>query len=160
MLQDQPLHPLKHTNLYKHIKRRVGHSLRGTHCKGNLVPSRKQVAHKLSGSKSGLPGPKRVSGPPIEQHSSHSYRQHLSGYLYKQGGDDIGPTVCPCVENPTHSRPAESKPNATWLAPRATVIKEQGFSEAVTARIEAPKRGSTRSVHEGKWTIFNKVVPQ
>ena len=34
------------------------------------------------------------------------------------------------------------------MAPRATSIMEQGFSEAVAARIEAPQRGSTRSVYE------------
>ena len=36
------------------------------------------------------------------------------------------------------------------------VIKEQGFSEAVAERIEAPQRGSTRSIYEAKWTIFTK----
>ena len=48
------------------------------------------------------------------------------------------------------------KPEPTCLAPRATAIKEQGFSEAVVARIEAPQRGSTRSVCEAKWIIFTK----
>ena len=48
------------------------------------------------------------------------------------------------------------KPEPTCLAPRATAIEEQGFSEAVAARIEAPQRGSTRSVYEAKWTIFTK----
>ena len=48
------------------------------------------------------------------------------------------------------------KPEPTWLAPRATAIKEQGFSEAMAAGIEAPQRGSTRSVCEAKWTIFTK----
>ena len=48
------------------------------------------------------------------------------------------------------------KPEPTCLAPRATAIKEQGFSEAVAAKIEAPQRGSTRSVCEPKWTIFTK----
>ena len=48
------------------------------------------------------------------------------------------------------------KPEPTYLAPRATAIKEQGFSEAVAARIEAPQRESTRSVFEAKWTIFTK----
>ena len=48
------------------------------------------------------------------------------------------------------------KPEPTCLAPRATAIKEQGFSEAVAAQIEAPQRGSTRSVYEAKWTIFTK----
>ena len=48
------------------------------------------------------------------------------------------------------------KPQPSCLAPRATAIKEQGFSEAVAARIEAPQRRSTRSVYEAKWTIFTK----
>ena len=42
------------------------------------------------------------------------------------------------------------------MAPRASAIKEQGFSEAVATRIEAPQRGSTRSVYEAKWSIFTK----
>ena len=48
------------------------------------------------------------------------------------------------------------KPEPTCLAPRAIAIREQGFSEAVAAQIEAPERGSTRSVYEAKWTIFTK----
>ena len=50
--------------------------------------------------------------------------------------------------------PVKSEP--TCLAPRASAIKEQGFSEAVAARIEALQRGSTRSVYGAKWTIFTK----
>ena len=42
------------------------------------------------------------------------------------------------------------------MAPRATVIKKQGFSKAVAERIEAPQRRSTRSVYEAKWAIFTK----
>ena len=48
------------------------------------------------------------------------------------------------------------KSKSPCMAPRATSIKEQGFSEAVAARIEAPQRGSTRSVYEAKWSIFTK----
>ena len=48
------------------------------------------------------------------------------------------------------------KSKSPCLAPRATAIKEQGFSEAVAERIEAPQRRSTRSVYEAKWTIFTK----
>ena len=50
--------------------------------------------------------------------------------------------------------PVKSEP--ICLAPRASAIKEQGFSEVVAARIEAPQRGSTTSVYEAKWTIFTK----
>ena len=48
------------------------------------------------------------------------------------------------------------KPKSPCMSPRATAIKEQGFSQAVATRIEAPQRGSTRSVYEAKWTIFTK----
>ena len=48
------------------------------------------------------------------------------------------------------------KSKSPCMAPRASAIKEQGFSEAVAARIAAPQRGSTRSVYEAKWAIFTK----
>ena len=48
------------------------------------------------------------------------------------------------------------KPKSACVAPRAAAIKEQGFSETVAVRIEAPQRGSTRSVYEAKWVIFTK----
>ena len=53
--------------------------------------------------------------------------------------------------------PQESdKSKSPCVAPRTTAIKEQGFSEAVAARIEAPQRRSTRSVYEAKWSIFKR----
>ena len=301
-------------NLYRRIKRRVGRSLRRTHCKGNLVPSREQAAHKPLRAKSSISSSKRVSNPSLQQDSVDSYRQHNSGCLYQQRrGDEVGLSVCPTVENTvlvyqaasspqgtSHPRPAErdsrqaiqawpdhsngvvtssrsiqshmrpvapassgpvchqiqqqtttvcltgprppglgsgctqpvlggpgpirlptgshlgqsggeatglplqqnnsdctrvaqhalvlgpgnnvkpdpsvsaqhaqpsvsaiqpgpsqepGEPEPTCLAARASAIKEQGFSEAVAARIEAPQRRSTRSVYEAKWTIFKK----
>ena len=48
------------------------------------------------------------------------------------------------------------KPQPSCMAPRATTIKAQGFSEAVATRIETPQRRSTRAVYEAKWTIYTK----
>ena len=45
-------------DIYRRIKRRVGCSLKRAYCKGNLVPSRKQVAYKPLGTKGCLSGPK------------------------------------------------------------------------------------------------------
>ena len=63
------------------------------------------------------------------------------------------------------------KPEPTCLAPRATAIKEQGFSETVAAQIEAPQRGSTRKcflvpkygfsvvlIHFCPWTLNLHIV--
>ena len=88
-------------NLYRRIKRRVGHSLKRNHCKGNLVPSIKQVTHKPCGTEGGLSGLRRVPRPLFEQHSSGGLRQHYSGCLYKQRwASEVGASVCPSVENP------------------------------------------------------------
>ena len=72
-------------NLYRRIKRRVGRSLKQTHCKGNLVSSRKQVAHKPFGIKGSFSGPERIPRPLFKPHSPHSHRQHNSSCLYQQG---------------------------------------------------------------------------
>ena len=48
------------------------------------------------------------------------------------------------------------QPEPTCLARRASVIQEQGFSDKVAARIEAPQRHSTRAVYKSKWAIFVK----
>ena len=73
-----------------------------------------------------------------------------------------GPSQSAQSAQPAHtalqSDPSQKsdKSKSPCLAPRATPIKEQGFSEAVAAKIEAPQRRSTRSVYEAKWTIFTK----
>ena len=300
-------------NLYRHIKRRVGRSLKRTHCKRNLVNSGKQAAYKLSGAQSSLSSFKRVPASMLRRDSPDSNRQHYGSVLHKGGRAEVGHALCSSLENldlvhqkssypksPTHPWPSEcvsrqaiqagsdhsnrvvspllsfpshmqqvahtsdrplcykvqqqtvpvcltstgshghcsgctqhvvggpgylclptsshigqsggetaghplsqnnsdlsgvakhalvlgpsryvqsdppesanspqsvdttlqsdhsqesGKPKSPCMAPRATAIKEQGFSEAVAARIEAPQRGSTRSVYEAKWAIFTK----
>ena len=64
------------------------------------------------------------------------------------------PSLLTALQSDPSQKSDQSK--SPCLAPRATTIKEQGFSEAVAARIEAPQRRSTRSVYEAKWTIFTK----
>ena len=295
-------------NFYRRIKRRVGHSFKRAHCKRVLVSAGKQAAHKLPGTKSGPFGLERVPRPMHQQNCPSGHRQYHSSGLHKQRRYEVGPAVCPTVENldlvfpvtsdsksPTYpwpikcdsreaiqaesdhpnrmappsgrfskivqqmapasdrpichevqpqvtsvglsstghpgcssgcthstmggsgciflptdrhigqsggevtrlpvqethsdcpgvaqhalvlglgdhvqsgpSQPAQSvntalqsdpsqksdKSKSPCMAPRATKIKEQSFSEAVAARIEAPQRRSTRSVYEAKWAIF------
>ena len=104
-----------------------------------------------------------VTGLPLQQNNSDCRRvaQHA---LVLGSSDNVqpDPTVSAqhtkfgvsALQSGPSQEPLESEP--TCLAPRASAIKEQGFSEAVAARIEAPQRGSTRSVYEAKWTIFTK----
>ena len=109
------------TDIHRCLKRRLGCTIRRSLRKRDLVPTRKQVAYKLCGTKGGLSGPKRVPRPLFKQYCTRSNRQHQSYCLHKQGRmPEVGPTVCPIVANPdlllhesgdphtpTHSRPAE-----------------------------------------------------
>ena len=99
----------------------MGRSLKRTHCKRLVVSTRKQTAYKLSGTKSSLFSSKRVPRPLHRPDSLGGNRQHHSCVIYKQGGrHEVGPTLCPTVEdldlvfqetsNPqssTHTRPAK-----------------------------------------------------
>ena len=62
------------------------------------------------------------------------------------------------VDTALQSDPSQKsdKPEPSCMAPRASAIRKQGFSEAVATRIKAPQRRSTRSVYEAKWSIFTK----
>ena len=123
VLQGQPLHPLKHAlQLFTDTsKEGWGRSLKRSHCKGNLVPPRKQATHKLPGTKGSLCGPKEVQDL-CENNIVLIATDNTTvvAYINKGGGDEIGPSVCLSVENPdlvyqqtgysqspTHSRLAE-----------------------------------------------------
>ena len=68
---------------------------------GERGPFQKATTYKLPGTEGGLLGPKRVPRHLRKQHSPDNHKQHHSGCLHKQrGGDEIGPSVCPSVENP------------------------------------------------------------
>ena len=104
-----------------------------------------------------------VTGLPLQQNHSDCSRVAQHALVLGPGGNvKPDPTVSAQHTQPSVStiqpgpsqEPVESEP--ACLAPRASAIKEQGFSEAVAARIEAPQRRSTRSVYEAKWTIFTK----
>ena len=87
-------------NLYRRINRRVGRSLKRTHCKRSLVPSRKQVAYQLPRTLGSLSSLKRVPRPLPTQDSTCSNRQHHSGVIHKQGRrHEVGPTLCFTMEN-------------------------------------------------------------
>ena len=108
-------------NFYRRVKRRVGCSLKRTHCKRNLVPAGKQAAYKLPRTRGSFYSFKRVPRSLLRQDSTDSDRQHYSSVVHKQGrGHEVGHTLCSTVENldlvyqessvhqsPTHSRPTE-----------------------------------------------------
>ena len=104
-----------------------------------------------------------ATGLPLQQNNSDCTRVAQHALVLGPGSNvKPDPTVSAQHTQPSVSaiqpgpsqEPVESEP--TCLAPRASAIMEQGFSQAVAARIEAPHRRSTRSIYEAKWTIFKK----
>ena len=75
-------------NIYRRIQGRVGSSLKRAHCKGNLVPSRKQVAHKSFRAKSSLSSSKTVSKPLLQQVATDNTT--VVAYINKEGGMKSG----------------------------------------------------------------------
>ena len=104
-----------------------------------------------------------VTGLPLQQNNSDCSRVAQHALVLGPGGNvqpdstmssqHTKPSV-PTIQPGPSQEPVGSE--SACLAPRASAIKQQGFSEAVAARIEAPQRRSTRSLYEAKWTIFTK----
>ena len=104
-----------------------------------------------------------VAGLPMQQNhtdctgvTQHSLVLGSSGHVQSDASVPAQSTQSGDSTIEPYSELEPVKPEPTCLAPRATAIKEQGFSEAVATWIEAPQRGSTRSIYEAKWTIFTK----
>ena len=106
-----------------------------------------------------------VAGLPMQENNSNcsGVAQHAL-VLGSSGHVQPNPTKhaqsAQSVDTVLQSDPSQKsdKSKSPCMAPRASAIKEQGFSEAVAARIEAPQRGSTRSVYEAKWAIFTFYI--
>ena len=156
--------------LYRRIKRRVGRSIKRAHCKRFLVGAGKQATHKLSGAQGSFPSLKRVPRPLHRPDDSDSDGQHHSGSLHKQGRrHEVGPTVCPTVEDldlvfpetsntkgPTHPRPPQRDSGQTIQA-----------GSDHTDRVVPPSRNFSKNMSE--WhlpqidlfaTRFNHKLPQ
>ena len=104
-----------------------------------------------------------VAGLPVQQ--NHSDRPRVAKHALVLGpGSHVqsNPTefaqAAQSVDSALQPDPSQEsdKSKSPCLAPRASAIKEHGFSEEVATRIEAPQRKSTRSVYEAKWAIFTK----
>ena len=157
-------------NIYRCIKRRVGRSLRRAHCKGTVVPSREQVTHKPLGAESSISSSKGVSNPGLQQDSVDSYRQHNSGCLYQQrGGDEVGVTVCPTVENPVLVHQTAGNPQDTSHPRPLNVIADKLSRLGQTIQTEWSLHPAVFQAVCARWhqpkvdlfaTRFNNKLPQ
>ena len=121
---------------------------------GCLCLSTHRHLGQSGGKDAGLAMPKAHSDRPrVAQHALVlGFGDHVQPNS-PQSSKSAKPLVTALQSDPSQKSDQSKSP---CLAPRATAIKKQGFSQAVAARIEAPQRKSTRSVYEAKWAIFTK----
>ena len=85
--------------VYRCLKRRLGRSLRGLHCKRRLVRARKSPPHKFFGAKSSVSGPQEFRASLQGPDCSDSNGQHNCGFLHQQRrGYEIRLSLCPPLE--------------------------------------------------------------
>ena len=124
-------------NLYRRIKRRVGRSLKRTHCQRDLVTARKQTAYKLFGTQGSVSCLKRVSKPLCRQDSTCGNRQHYSGVIHKQGRrHEVGHILCPTMENLDLVYQKSSNSQSS-THPR---LAERGSGQAISTRPDHSNR--------------------
>ena len=143
---------------YRRIKRRMGRSLKRMHGKGFLVPTREQITHQFLGVKGSLSCSQRVQGSLHRSDSTGGNRQHHSSLLHKQRRrHEVGPPLCPSLENPdlvfpatsntessTHSRPTKCDSRQAVQTgsdhPNGMVSLTRGLSKTMPEVASAPDR--------------------
>ena len=147
-------------------------------CLCGVVTSTRSPAHSSGCTQSAIGGSGRihlptsshigqsgeeVAGLPMQENHSdcsgvaqHALVLASSGHVQQNPTEPAhsGQTVDSVLQSDPSQKSDKSK--SPCLAPRASAIKQQAFSEALAARIEAPQRRSTRSGYEAKWAIFTK----
>ena len=117
---------------------------------------------RLSSSLPGSPGGCQDDGSGLSENDSHCTRLAKHALILGPGkfvGSDSlqssnskGP-VDSTIQRVSPQEPLQSK--SACLAPRASAIQKQGFSDEVAEKIEAPQSGSTRAVYKSmvfvKW---------
>ena len=87
------------STVYRRLKRRLGRSLRGLHCKRRLVSFRKSPSHKLSRTKGSPASSEAVRTSMQEQDCAGVNRQYDSCFVHKQArGYEVRLSLCSPLE--------------------------------------------------------------
>ena len=131
-------------NVYRRIKRRLGHSFKRAHCKRVLVSAGKQAAHKLPGTESSPFGFERVPRPMHRQNSPSGHRQYHGGGLHKhEGGMKSGP-LCALLWR-----------ILTWCSQRQVTLKARHIPGRLN--VIADKLSQLNQTIQTEWSLLPDV---
>ena len=135
----------RYPTLYRHLKRRLGHSLRSKFYKGSVVRPGKKATHKHSRIEGGLPGPSKLQGPVPEPNGASCNGQLNSGSLHKQTrrnslsrdvrcpveDHDMVPSLSHKIKSQTHFRVSECEGRPSIQVEPSTVNRMVATSAGV-----------------------------
>ena len=150
----------QYPTLYRHLKRRLGRSLRASLYKGSVVRQGKKATHKCSRAEGGFSGPLKVQGPVSKPNSVGSYGQLNSSSLQNQtrrkplGGDvcspmedhDLVPSLPDNLKSQTHSRVSECDGQPSVQAEPSPVNRMVTASAGVQTDLSQVDLFATRKV--------------
>ena len=150
----------QYPTLYRHLKRRLGRSLRTKFYSRSVVRTGKKATHKCPRIEGGLTGPSSVQGPVSEPNSLSCHGQLNSSSLHKQtrrntlSGDvctpvenhDLVPSLPHNIESQTHSRLSQCDGRPPVQVPPSSVDRMVLTSTGVQANLPNVVHSSCRPV--------------
>ena len=131
-------------NLFGCIERRVGCSLKRTHCKRNLVPSRKQDACQLPRTQGSLPSLKRVQDLCIHKIVCVATdNTTVVSYISKEEGMRLGP-LC-----------AQLWRILTWCTRNQVTLKARHIPDQLN--VVADKLSRLGQTIQTEWSLLQEV---
>ena len=159
------------STVYRRLKRRLGRSLRGLHCKRRLVSFRKSPSHKLSRTKGSPASSEAVRTSMQEQDCAGVNRQYDSCFVHKQArGYEVRLSLCSPLEasvlvpsqghipaSQTHSGPFECDSRQTFQAqpgnPNRVVPVSTGV-QSVVLQVDPSRSGLVCNQIQSQTTQF------
>ena len=124
--------------VYRRLKRRLGRTLRGLHCKRRLVSHRKSPSHKLLGTEGSPPGPEEIRASLQGQDCSCCDEQYN-----KQGGMKLG-SLCALLLR-----------LLSWCHPRGIVLRARHIPGHLN--VIADKLSRHNQVIQTEWSLPQQV---
>ena len=149
----------QYPTLYRHLKRRLGRSLRASLYKGSVVRQGKKATHKCSRAEGSFSGPSKVQGPMSKPNSVGCYRQLNNSSLHKQTrrnsfsrdvhspveDHDLMPSLLDNLKSQTHSRVSACDGRPVQVEP-STVNRMVTASTGVQTDLSQVVHSSCRSI--------------
>ena len=147
----------QHPTLYRHLKRRLGHSLRTNLYKGSVVRQGKKATHKCSRVVGGLAGPSKLQGPVSEpvlvamDKSTVVHKQTRRNSLSRDvrspvEDHDMVPSLSDNIKSQTHSRVSECDGRPSIQVEPTSVNRMLTASAGVPSDLPKVVHSSCRSI--------------